>query len=385
VRPILVADYLRAGGTYASLIADHAVHAKPYNGKVSFVYDQLAARDEDALACQCRGLVLRETTWEVVAYPFDRFFNHGQGAAASIDWSTAAFEEKLDGTLLIVYSDGGRWRCATRSMCEAHGNINGVGTFAELADECARQMGVGAVDLHTLMDGVGADPCITYLFELTGPYNRIVCEYRELGLTLLGMRRLSDFAELDPKTAGDYLGFRSPKTWRFSSIDELVEVIRDWHPLEFEGVIVKDAAFNRIKVKSPSYLAVAHASESLGASWRAVCEAIIGGHADDISAAVTPLVRSRIDSLRPAVAQVVAVVESDFAELKGIDDMKTYALAAQKKLWSAPLFALKRGKSESVAAFLADANPDNVLELCRKVGWTEPDLSVAMPRKEPPP
>ena len=375
---ILVADYLRRGGTFETLLVDHGVRAKPYAGKVSFIYDQLAAKDEDALACQCRGLVLRDGSWDVVAYPFDRFFNLGQGAAAPIDWDTAAFEEKLDGTLLIVYWDKvpGRWLCATRSMAEAHGNVNGVGTFAELADEASRRMGVGAASLHHLMEGVGADRGVTYLFELTSPYNRIVCAYPELTITLLGMRRLSDYQELDPVTEGHDLG--TGKRWRFSSIAELAEVMTTWSPVEYEGVIVKDAAFRRVKVKSPQYLAAHHATDSLGSSWRAVCEAILTGHADDIAAAVIAPVRDRIESLRPAVAKLIETVESDYAELRGIDDMKTFALAAQKRAWSAPLFALKRGKTESATKFVAEAQADTVLELCRKLGWKEPEVLSPM-------
>lgn len=383
-RPILVADYLRVpGSTYETLLRDHAVHAKPHNGKVSFVYDQIAARDDDPIACQCRGLVLREGSWDVVAYPFDRFFNHGQGAAAQIDWGTARFEEKLDGTLLIVYRDDAadRWMCATRSMCEAHGNINGVGTFAELADQCVREMGIAASSLHDLMEGVGANADVTYMFELTGPYNRIVCDYPELRLTLLGARDLVTLAELDPNRICEDLGFDSVRTWHFNDLGHLTEVMRDWHPTKYEGVIVKDAAFRRVKVKSPQYLAVAHASESLGSSWRAVCEAIIKGHADDIVASVPKLVGDRINSLRPAIARVISAVETDLTELHGIDDMKTFALAAQKRLWSAPLFAVKRGKAESVAAFVADANPEAVLEKCRELGWVEPGFGVSDERE----
>lgn len=368
-----VLEYLRGGGTLESLAAEHQVKSRPYRGKLSLCYDKIAARDDNPIAQQCRGLILREGTLDVLAYPFDRFFNLGQGAAAKIDWSTARFEEKLDGSLIVAYfdDDGSTWRCATRQMCEAHGDINGVGTFAQLADAAVRAMGVGATSLHDLMEGLAADPGVTYMFELTGPYNRVVCEYAELGLTLLGARRLADFAELDAATVASEHGFDAPKTWSFASIADLVEVMRDWSPLHYEGVIVRDAAFNRVKVKSPQYLAAHHATDSLGSSWRNVCEAVLTGHADDISAVVPQLVRDRIESLRGPIGQIVARVEADYAELRDIDDMKTFALAAKERLFPGALFALKRGKTESVERFVRDANPDTVLELCRKLGWDE--------------
>lgn len=378
---LLVVEYLRGGGTYESLLAEHAVHAKPHNGKVSFVYDQIAARDENPIAQQCRGLVLREHTHEVVAYPFNRFFNLGQGAAATVDMSTARFEEKLDGTLLIVYWDdrAGRWMCATRSMCEAHGNINGSqATFAHLADACVRGMGTGAATLHDLMDGVGADRGVTHMFELTGPHNRIVCEYAALHLTLLGARRLSDFAEIEPRALESAHGFDTARTWSFASIADLIEVIREWKPSEYEGVIVKDAHFNRVKVKTPQYVAAARATDSLGASWRNVCEAIQTGHADDLLGIVPPHVRERIESLRPAIASLVAKAESDYAELRGIDDMKAFAAEAKTRMWPAILFALKRGKAVDASEFMADASADTVLDLCRAQGWSEPDEGLRL-------
>ena len=374
-RPLLVVEYLGGGGTFESLYADHMVKAKPYRGKVSFCYDKIGASDSDPVAQQCRGLVLREGSLEVVAYPFDRFFNLGQGAAATIHWPTARFEEKLDGTLLIVYwdDDGKTWRCATRQMCEAHGDINGVGTFAYLADKAAGRHSASfhGATLDEMMEGSGCDRGVTYMFELTSPYNRVVCEYNELGLTLLGARRLSDFAELDPHETANALGFKAPRTWGFASIEDLIAVMRDWSPLEYEGVIVRDHAFNRVKVKSPQYLAAHHATDSLGSSWRNVCEAVQTGHADDIMAAVPQFVRDRIESLRAPIGRLIARVESDFEELRSIDDMKTYAFAANARLFPGALFALKRGKTDSAQAFVRGAQADTVLELCRKLGWDE--------------
>lgn len=377
MKPLLVVDYLRSGGTYESLLAEHAVHAKPHNGKVSFIYDQIAARDDDPVAQQCRGLILRDGTWDVVAYPFDRFFNLGQGAAAQIDWATARVEEKLDGTLLIVYWDdrAGRWMCGTRSMCEAHGVINSHAvTFAQLADACARGEGIGAASLHDLMEGLAADRGLTHMFELTGPHNRIVCEYRELSMTLLGARRLSDFAEINARQYADATGFTAVNTWPFTDLAALHAALADWSPLEREGVVVKDANFNRIKVKTAQYVAAHRACDTLGSSWRNVCEAIQTGHADDILQCVPPSVRERVEQLRIPIAAIIAETERDFAELRGIADAKAYALAAKQRLWPAGLFALKNGKAESATEFLARMQPDHVLELCRKRGWSEPEL-----------
>lgn len=368
-KELLVQTYLRSGHTFSELLAEHGVKATPYNGKISLAYDQLSARNNDPLACQCRGLILRELTLDVVAYPFDRFFNEGQDEAAEIDWSTARFEEKLDGTLLIVYWDdvANRWMCGTRNMCEAQGNINGAGTFAELADVAALEAGVGATDLNSLLEGIALNRRNTYMMELTGPHNTIVCQYRALGLTLLGARSLDTFEELDPTLFEVNMGLPTVATWSFSSLAELTEVIRTWDPRDHEGVVIKDARFNRIKVKSPAYVAAAHASESLGNSWRAVCDAILTGIADDLIGIVPPLVEERINRLRPVVAEVISKTEADYAEICGEDNMKSFAEMAKVRIWPAALFSVKRQKAASVGDFAKESGAESMLAMCEKI------------------
>lgn len=366
MKELLVQRFLRDGGTAEELLAKHGVRLKPFNGKASLIYDQLGAPENDPLANQCRGLVLREGTWNALAYPFDRFFNHGTPQAAEIDWSTAAFEEKLDGTLLIVYWDdvSGHWRAATRSMSEAHGDVDGVGTFAELADRASIRL--CGLPLDGLMCSCKADRGCTFMFELTGPYNRIVCQYEELGLTLLGVRDLTTFEELRPELWAATLGVPVPRRWHFSNLTELAEVMRDWHPAQHEGVVVKDAQFRRVKVKSPQYVAAHHATDSLGSSWRSCTEAVLSGAADDIESLVPEYVRERIVKVKGALRFLTAKVEEDMLDLGGIDDMKEFAASAVVRIWPAALFTLKRGKAESMEAFLKGASPDHVLAVIEK-------------------
>lgn len=97
---LLVQMYLQSGKTLEDLKTEHGVKSHETNDKVCFNYDQLEARNSDPLASQCRGLVLRKDTWEVVACPMFRFFNLEQTeVAADIDWASAVFEEKMDGCL----------------------------------------------------------------------------------------------------------------------------------------------------------------------------------------------------------------------------------------------------------------------------------------------
>ncbi len=386
-----VQDYLRSGKSYEDLHAEHGVHAKPYNGKVSFTYDMLEAKDDNPLACQCRGLILREDTLEAVAVPFFRFFNSGQEAAVDIDWNTARFENKMDGTLLIVYWDVGGWMCATRSMCEAHGQIDDSDvTFAKLADMFSakhlERKGIKNGTLHGFMkQGHGRQgeswKQKTFCFELCSPFNRIVCQYDELSLTLLGVRDIITFEEHHPHDFAKELGVPIPEELYFNNINHLIQVIRDWDPKEREGVVVKDANFNRIKVKNPSYVIFNKMRDSLSASWRGCVEVVLLGTEDDVIPMMPELIAQRIIKLKPLVAEVLRRTQQDYDELKNIQDMKTFALAAKERMWSAALFALKREKTSDLKTFALGNNRneergkasipkpalETMLELCRKL------------------
>lgn len=110
---LLVQEYLKSH-SLAELKLEHGVNHRVHNHKMSLNYDMIEAVDSNPLAKQCRGLILGfsnsyvdpnkspfgETV--ILARPFDRFFNYGQDAAASINFEAkdTRFYEKLDGCFL---------------------------------------------------------------------------------------------------------------------------------------------------------------------------------------------------------------------------------------------------------------------------------------------
>lgn len=361
-RPILAQELLRSGMTPAELYERHAVKCKPHSGKVSLIYDQIEAKPSDPVANQCRGMVLREGTWELLAYPFDRFFNYGQPEAEGLDLSTAAFEEKLDGTLVIAYwdNDESKWHAATRGMCEAHGNVLDGFTTRDLIEKACVEMGRGS--FRDFMDL--AHRGNTFCFELTAPENQIVCEYRERKLTLLGARNMTTLEEVSTRLHAESNGWLLPRTWQLNDLDHIVEVIRDWDPAEFEGIIAKDAKFHRVKVKAPKYLAVHHAIDSLGASWRSCIAAVQSGASDDIGRYVPAFVQERIELCRARIADLVRETEADLANLTDAPTMKDFALVATKRRFPPALFSVKRGQFATVSDFVAQYEPAKLAELC---------------------
>lgn len=392
---LLVQKYLQSGKTLDDLYTEHGVKSNVAHDKISLNYDQIEASNSDELACQCRGLILREGTLDILACPMFRFFNLEQeGVAADIDWESAVFEEKLDGTCIIVYWDDWKekWCVATRSRSEADCGIDDSDlTFSDLVDQtCYSMFGrnnpavftyakVGLAELMNEMQKLhpSAD-CKkrTFVFELTSPINRIVCKYNDATLTLLAVRNNLTLEEENPQLWREekVFGVKTPKIYSFNNVNHMVQVIREWNPEEHEGIVVKDRYWNRIKVKNPIRNSL---STSLSTSLRTCVEVILLGKDDDVIGMMPDVIAKRIIRLKPAIQKVLQQTQQDYDELKGIEDMKAYALEAQKRLWPGALFALKRGKVTDLHTFSLGNKPgvakiptsavDTMLRLAKQV------------------
>lgn len=393
---LLVQKFLRSGGTLDRLKEEHGINARISNGKISLSYHQLDSKNNDKLACECRGLVLKENSYDIVALPIARFFNYGDPNAAKIDWSTVKYEEKLDGTLLICYYDfvAEKWCVATRSMPEAEGMVGDIGvSFAQLTNITIHNMvkrknpnilfdyTPNLQDLMSHMELERGDiKSYTFCFELTAPENRIVCDYKDRTITLLAVRNNITGEELLPSNFElPFYDLKSVKTYSFADYNEMIFEIGKWKPSEHEGLVIKDINFNRLKIKTPSYVAQHRAKDALESSWRGCVEIILLGNDDDIITFVPAYVADRIIKLKSVISLLLKTVESNYEELKNIQDIKEFALKAQKTLWSAPLFAMKRGKvvsvrdfifSKSVAGEVPTSTLNTILNLCEKLDPT---------------
>lgn len=360
---ILASEFLKSGKTLRELELQHGVYSHVTNGKLTITYDMLAADNSDPLSQQCRGLILDANTFEPVAVPFFRFFNYGQEGLvpADFDMSTATFYEKMDGTLLIVYYFNGKWMCGTRSRPEADGNIDGQGiTFTQLADVAAHKM--CGKNLHEMMVSLEEElgfllKRLTFCFELTSPYNTIVVKYEEPWLTLLGVRDIDSLEEKDPRQfVSEKLKINTPKEHSFENISSMLEIVSSKNPTEHEGVVMCDSSFRRIKVKNAAYVAWNGLRDRLSSSWRGCLEIVLLGSADDAKTNLPKLLAERIIAVENALKTFLGQIDSDWERLRGIADAKEFALEAVKTQWSAPLFAMKRGKVASVVEFIGQSN-----------------------------
>lgn len=199
---------------------------------------------------ECRGLILNKYTYEVVCHSFDKFGNFGETYAPEIDWTTARCQAKMDGSLIKVWCDKGRWHVSTNGTIDAY-----------KAELCQPDLAAGECPYHNfgelfdvarqaqLPSYEHLNPDCTYSFELCSKYNKVVCQYDEPTIYHIGTRNNKTNKESNPD-----IGVRKPVEYPLHSLQDCIEAAAHLSYDE-EGYVVVDAKWNRIKVKSPTYIA----------------------------------------------------------------------------------------------------------------------------------
>lgn len=148
----------------------------------------------------CRGLIVDAETLEVVARPWEKFFNHGQKEAGYLDLDERVeVTDKMDGSLGIIHlAPNGSPRVATR------------GSFHS---EQARHA-TARLDGYYFDSGVSE--WYTLLVEIVYPENRIVCDYGDRDeLVLLGMVSIQTGLYFGPQLAAKLSDWQGPVTETF--------------------------------------------------------------------------------------------------------------------------------------------------------------------------
>ena len=97
-----------------------------------------------------------------------------------------------------------------------------------------------------------------YMFELFSTEHEIVVKPEKDQIILLGVRDMTTMNEEDPTSHAESMGWELVQTYPFASIGFVLEAAKDLEPSKHEGFVVCDNQFNRIKIKSPRYVALAH-------------------------------------------------------------------------------------------------------------------------------
>ena len=205
---------------------EEKLSSDPYNLKISrdgpyvmFKYNQLSSDFSNPIVREARGIIFREDNWKCVRRAFDKFFNYGEPNAAEVDWNKEIFEH-----------------FASKNVC--------------------------------------------YTFELVSPQTRVVIPYEKPDLYFIGRRVMRTEREGNPKDSIVSEIFKTPKEYDFHSAQDVVNAAKEL-PWDEEGYVVVDSGFNRVKIKSPAWLAAHYARSNNSISKESLIQVILDGEQEE--------------------------------------------------------------------------------------------------------
>ncbi len=353
---LAIQKYLRSGKTPADITAEYDIRVKRhgiYPNLVIFKYGIDTPLGEQ-ISQECRGIILDESkNWEIVCYPYSKFFNHYEGLAAEIDWSTAKVLEKIDGSLCTIWYYDGKWNVSTSGTCDAGGDVGDFGfTFKDLFWTIWQDCGYYLPKLHL------TDYC--FMFEMVSKYNRIICRYDSAKIVLHGVRNRVTLQEHEPEEFAKDHGWQVVKAFPLQNLKEIIDFAKTLDPIEHEGFVVVDKFFRRQKIKSPQYVALANIRGGL--STKRLIEIVRLGESEEFLA-YFPEFTKEYEEVKAKYESLVNEIANVFAKYSPIVAQKDYALAVKHLPYSGILFQLRKDPGKTVKELLRESRLEYVVEL----------------------
>ena len=186
----------------------------------------------------CRGLMINKKTGEIIARPFDKFFNWGENNRITTS-KIKLITEKLDGSLGILYRNNG-YKIATRGAFDSDQALWATKFLYKKHG-----------------DSLGYIPnSWTVLFEIIYPENRIVIDYKDRkALVLLAIRNrfTGEYLPYDKiKSFGEQHNFSMPKIFQFNDINDILNICSKIDGNQ-EGYVIEFDNGERFKFKGDEY------------------------------------------------------------------------------------------------------------------------------------
>lgn len=200
------------------------------------------AKHWNPVTLACRGLIL-DRDYNIIARPWKKFFNYGEGRLAIDDTMPVEVTDKMDGSLGILYpANGGPvgmyTAIATRGSFLSEQALHASRLFnAKYASE---------INFESIFD-------YTFLFEIVYPENRIVLDYAGMDdLVLLGAVQIERGYYLGPREAAGILNWTGPVTQVFEARTMAEAFAMPPRP-NAEGVVVRSGT-EMVKIKQVDYV-----------------------------------------------------------------------------------------------------------------------------------
>ena len=358
-----IQEFIKQNDNWEQILAE-----KPYCLKVKkddeytlLSYDQIKSDFYNEIVRECRGIILENKTLEPVCIPFYKFGNYGEGYVPNIDWNSARTQEKVDGSLIKVWFHNGKWRVSTNGTIDAYkceiGQVDLLKLdcpykyFGELFDKAKENVGLD-------FDKLNKD--YTYMFELVSPYNKVVIEYKEITIYHIGTRNNRTLEELDID-----IGVHKPKQFALGTLQECLDSASKL-PYNEEGYVVVDKDWNRIKIKSPQYVAVHHIKNNGDVNIASIVQLI---RTNEIGEFLTYFAEytNNVNIIKSKISNILLGLNNGLLEIKDKEfaTQKDFALAVKDRPFSAFFFSWNKDKSLTPETWFWKMDNNKIKELVK--------------------
>lgn len=319
----------------------YCLKIKKDDGYVILSYNQIDSDFYNPIVRECRGIILEEKTLIPVCVPFYKFGNYGEGYVPNIDWSSTRTQEKVDGSLIKAWYHNGKWRVSTNGTIDAYKCPLGLVDFAQL--DCPYNTFGELFDIakqNATLDFDRLDKNKTYMFELVSPYNKVVVNYENIEIYHIGTRDNNTYEEIEID-----IGVKKPKQYSLNSLEDCVKSASELS-YNKEGYVVVDKYWNRVKIKSPAYVAVHHLKGNGEVNILSVIELL---KTNEIIEFLNyfPEYTKNVESIKGKINSIIEQLENGLKEVnsKTYETQKEFALEVKDRPFSAFYFSWRKDNS----------------------------------------
>jgi RNA ligase len=309
----------------------------------------------DDVTSQCRGLVTDDTTGTILVRPFRKFFNYEEVVGKDVIPSKGDYvyiQEKMDGSLGILFNYEDQWIMATRGSFVSEQAIKGL-------EIVKSKYFLGSWSKE-----------YAYLVEIIYPENRIVVDYGEEMVTFLSVVlneswkwNPTDDTELHWTTAKMVLHANGVEEddvvkteQHFNFSDELYKSLKEKNETNKEGFVLRFQPGNfRMKIKFEEYVRLHKIMTNL--STTAVWEVLSnGGSMDELLKDVPDEFYNKIKEYEEKLRFQFNLIDTDYKtffryiQIKVKEyggDRGTFARLAKEYTYPSLMFGLLDGKDIS--------------------------------------
>lgn len=343
---------LKSGATTLTYLAEELgikikEYPEAYPARMVLNYCQIESPKSHPYVMQSRGVVLTED-FDVLALPFDRFFNFGEveNHENRIDWSKAECIEKVDGSLIKIYWDGLKWCIATRGTAFAESDVNGFPlTFKDLV---LRALGCEDDKAFQLKCMFNLTFNKTYLFEVTARENRVVTRYEGYTLWWLGTRCNSTGRFENHDDCVVKLGSKLPRKFKFDTTENCMNTAQSLPDLQ-EGYVIYQDGVPVCKIKSPAYVAVHHI-KSEGLNPKRIAQLVLANEQGEYLTYFGEDYQY-IEPYEIAFHKLKCEMVDVYNQFKDLESQKDFALSIKDYPYQSALFKARGSNGDVIGSF----------------------------------